>query len=281
MSSSVAASPALLAVASSPIIGILVNTLSISNFLPTITALRELITSAGKKSYTVVVGKLNPSKLANFAEVGGWVVVGCWETSLVDADGTGGFYRPVITPFELQVGLGGEEGMATWGTTWWAGIEGVKEAIGKDQGKTHVRVGERVEDTNGHGHDDEQEAQGLGSDSDDPPEFDLLTGKLVSRTQPMKESATTRSAEGPSLGNGETGDAEHRSLAMRAKGEVATIKGMISPGAEFLRTQRTWTGLGSDFTVSRDEEAEHSTVIEEGRSGIARGYSVRQQAERR
>ena len=271
----------LLAVAGSPIIGILVNTLSISNFLPTIAALRELIASAGKKSYTVVVGKLNPAKLANFAEVGGWVVVGCWETSLVDADGTDGFYKPVITPFELQVGLGGEDGMAAWGKTWWAGIEGVREAIGKRKDQTNIRESKRVEDRNGEWHDDEQETQRSGSDSDEAPEFDLRTGKLVSRTRPMKESATTRSAKGSSLDNEETGDTEHKSLFMRTKGDVATIKGMISPGAEFLRTQRTWTGLGSDFTAPRDEGTEHSTVVEEGRSGIARGYTVREEAERR
>jgi diphthamide biosynthesis protein 2 len=55
----------------------------------------------------------------------------------------------------------------------------------------------------------------------------------------------------------------------RQVGELATVNGVVSPGAEFLRSQRTWQGLGSDFEVG-----EESTVVEEGRSGVARGYVV-------
>jgi len=51
--------------------------------------------------------------------------------------------------------------------------------------------------------------------------------------------------------------------------DLATVNGVVSPGADYLRTQRTWTGLGSDFN---DVEAPQD--IEEGRSGIARGYTV-------
>ncbi len=58
-------------------------------------------------------------------------------------------------------------------------------------------------------------------------------------------------------------------LALRPKSELATVKGAVSPGAEFLRSQRTWQGLGSDF-----DAAERSAAIEEGRSGVARGYAV-------
>ena len=54
----------------------------------------------------------------------------------------------------------------------------------------------------------------------------------------------------------------------RSVGELASVNGVVSPGAEYLRSKRTWQGLGTDF----DEEA--STLIEEGRSGIARGYKV-------
>jgi diphthamide biosynthesis protein 2 len=53
------------------------------------------------------------------------------------------------------------------------------------------------------------------------------------------------------------------------------IGGAVSPGAEYLRSQRTWKGLGSDFDIRYDEEDEDdSTLVKEGRKGIARGYTV-------
>jgi len=53
--------------------------------------------------YTFVVGKLNPAKLANFPEIDCYVIVACPENSLqLDVKE---FYRPVITPFELEVAL--------------------------------------------------------------------------------------------------------------------------------------------------------------------------------
>jgi diphthamide biosynthesis protein 2 len=65
-------------------------------------------------------------------------------------------------------------------------------------------------------------------------------------------------------------------LTRRAKGDLVTVNGMASPGAEYLRNQRTWQGLGSDFAAT-----EASLEIEEGRSGVARGYTVGEDRERR
>ncbi|KAJ2896455.1 diphthamide biosynthesis protein 2 [Zalerion maritima] len=243
-----------LTLASAGIIGILINTLSLNNSLPAISALKSRISAAGKKSYTVVVGKLNPAKLANFAEVEGWVVVGCWESGLVEGDG---FYRPVITPFELDVALT-DERERVWGGEWWGGIEWVEEWV-EGRGRT------------GGNRDGDGDGEEGSDDEDEPPEFDLRTGKLVSKSRPMRIAAPkTTCEEAGGGGDGVSGPA--KSLVMRTNGEVATIKGTVSPGAEYLRTQRTWVGLGSDYT----EEA--STVVEEGRSGIARGYTIGEQA---
>ncbi|KAK1760112.1 putative diphthamide synthesis protein-domain-containing protein [Echria macrotheca] len=241
-----------LRLASAGVIGILVNTLSVANYLSSIDTIRKKIEAAGKKSYTVVVGKLNPAKLANFAEVDGWVVVGCWESSLVEEDA--GFYRPVITPFELGVALAGNE--RTWTGEWWGGIEGAgefSEVVEKDgpRDETGVEVGE----------DSEEESA--------PPEFDPRTGKLVSTSRPMQRRAKTEQGtneKGKTAGSG--------ALTLRPKAELATVNGVVSPGAEYLRSQRTWQGLGGDYTT------EESTAIEEGRSGVARGYTVGE-AERR
>lgn len=50
-------------------IGILIGTLGVQNYLQVIGHLRQLIRKAGRKSYTLAVGKLNVAKLANFQEV--------------------------------------------------------------------------------------------------------------------------------------------------------------------------------------------------------------------
>lgn len=227
------------------IIGILVNTLSVANYLASIESIRKQIAAAGKKSYTIVVGKLNPAKLANFAEIDGWVVIGCWESSLVEEDAR--FYRPVLTPFELEVALMPDE-ERVWGLSWWGGIESVKPVDGEtSQEDTAVRT----------------EAE---EDDSDAPVFDLRTGKLVFNARPMRQAAQAirEEAEAAARAPGKRSGA----LAVRPKAELATINGVLSPGAEFLRSQRTWQGLGSDF----DDQT--SATIEEGRSGVARGYTV-------
>jgi diphthamide biosynthesis protein 2 len=248
------------------IIGILVNTLSVANYLSSIDAIRKQIAAAGKKSYTVVVGKLNSAKLANFAEMDGWVVVGCWESSLVEEDA--GFYRPVLTPFELEVALMPDE-ERVWGLSWWGGIESVKAVQDEDEGTTKDKI------AGGSGADAGTE----DDDEDDAPVFDLRTGKLVSNARPMRAAARAACEARDDAQNDKGKDAttakQSDALAMRAKSELATINGVFSPGAEYLRSQRTWQGLGTDF------EDERSASIEEGRSGVARGYTVGQDDERR
>ena len=56
-----------------------------ASYLPLISHLRALLKKAHKKSYTVSVGKLNPAKLANFAEIECFVLVACPENSVVES----------------------------------------------------------------------------------------------------------------------------------------------------------------------------------------------------
>mgnify|MGYP005987965193 CR=1 FL=1 len=252
-----------LTLATAGVIGILVNTLSVSNYMASIGVLRKKIDQAGKKSYTIVVGKLNPAKLANFAEIEGWVVVGCWESGLIEDDDD--YWRPVITPFEMEVALMREE-ERVWGSEWWGGIE--KLSLEDEPVPQPQPGGEPSQAANGSDTD-------LDEDESLPPEFDLRTGRFVSHSRPMRvvpvvglsERSTT------SAGNSDSPNPEASSLIKRTVGELASVNGVVSPGAEFLRSQRTWQGLGSDF----DKDA--STLIEEGRSGVARGYTVGEDAQ--
>jgi diphthamide biosynthesis protein 2 len=77
-------------------------------------------------------------------------------------------------------------------------------------------------------------------------------------------------------GQGQLRGSSNRALVKRANSGVAAIGSVASPGAEYQRSQRTWQGLDTDY---REEEEEgrvnrHAAKMEEGRSGIARGYVV-------
>ncbi|KAF4968121.1 hypothetical protein FZEAL_10435 [Fusarium zealandicum] len=253
-----------LSLASAGVVGILVNTLSVANYLSSIQLLREKIARADKKSYTVVVGKLNPAKLANFAEIEGWVVVGCWESGLVEDDV--GYWRPVVTPFELEVSLMSEE-ERVWGGEWWGGIE----KLGLNDKSSAAEDDDNTAPTNGHVEEEYQDdvPGGVEGEESAAPEFDLRTGKLVSSSRPMRLPIRKNPAGAVTAnGDGASDSRQTEALIKHTVGELASINGVASPGAEFLRSGRTWQGLGTDF----DNEA--STLVEEGRSGVARGYQV-------
>lgn len=256
--------------------GILINTLSVKNYLSILTHIQRLIADAAKKSYLLVVGKLNAAKIANFSEIGGWVVIGCWESSLIDSKE---FYRPIITPFELELVLKRDD-ERVWTGQWRGDFQGVlldaATAAGGEESNKDLPDGldgNVVGSANGIDQDPSSEEE---SESE-PPEFDLRTGRYVSRTRPMNNSSRMRSAR---IGGQQPGSST--ALAKRSKGDMITaINGISSPAAEYLSQKRTWRGLGTDFEVKYEEEEDGDghgvgggSAIEEGRTGVARGYTV-------
>ncbi|XP_003741614.1 2-(3-amino-3-carboxypropyl)histidine synthase subunit 2 [Galendromus occidentalis] len=101
------------------IIGILVGTLGVKNFRLAIAHLRSLVKKAGKRSYTLAVGKLNVEKLANFQEIDIYVYVACPENTFFDSKE---FYRPVITPYELEVALNPNR---EWGAQYFTNFDDI------------------------------------------------------------------------------------------------------------------------------------------------------------
>lgn len=82
------------------VVGILVGTLGVADYLTIIPQLKEAIHKAGKKCYMFAMGKLNVPKLANFLEIDIFVLIACPENSLLDSSE---FFKPVVTPFEMEV----------------------------------------------------------------------------------------------------------------------------------------------------------------------------------
>nr|XP_060629332.1 2-(3-amino-3-carboxypropyl)histidine synthase subunit 2 [Anolis sagrei ordinatus] len=82
------------------VVGIVVGTLGVADYLSVLQHLRGIIHKAGKRAYTLAVGKPNPAKLANFLEIEIFVLVACPLNSLLDSSD---FYRPIITPYEMEL----------------------------------------------------------------------------------------------------------------------------------------------------------------------------------
>ncbi|EGD77116.1 hypothetical protein PTSG_07450 [Salpingoeca rosetta] len=81
-------------------VGLVVGTLGSADYKGVTDRLRTMLRACGKKDYTLLVGKINPAKLANFDEIDIYCLVACPEHSLIDS---AEFYRPVITPYELEL----------------------------------------------------------------------------------------------------------------------------------------------------------------------------------
>ncbi|XP_024521771.1 2-(3-amino-3-carboxypropyl)histidine synthase subunit 2 [Selaginella moellendorffii] len=82
------------------IVGIVVGTLGVAGYKQAIQNVKQMVKSAGKKSYTLAVGKPNPAKLANFPECDVFVLIACPQTALVDNKE---FFAPLLTTFEAQL----------------------------------------------------------------------------------------------------------------------------------------------------------------------------------
>ncbi|RCK59074.1 Diphthamide biosynthesis protein 2 [Candida viswanathii] len=215
-------------------VGILVNTLSLANTKTLINTIKHKIKEAGKKHYIFVVGKPNVAKLANFESVDIWCVLGCDHQGII-IDQINEYYKPIVTPYELLLGLSDE---LSWTGKWITDYRSVLEEYGNEV---------------------IQEREDADTDEDLPPEFDPVTGKYISTARPLRQvNHLMVTADG--------GGSKENQLVERFSNVVA-IKGTVSTSAIHLQN-REWTGLGSDYT----EEENAGAIVEDGRKGIARGY---------
>ncbi|KIY44642.1 diphthamide biosynthesis protein [Fistulina hepatica ATCC 64428] len=207
------------------VIGILVGTLGVASYLPLIKHLRGLISRARKKSYTLSVGKLNPTKLANFMEIECFVLVACPENSIIDAKE---FMQPIVTPFELELALQPEP--------QWTG--------------RYVLDFEQILSTAKNTTDEPREPHDA-NDSDEP-EFSLVTGGYR-KAKRYDGKNTTESTD------------ENGAVTMRNR-EGALSRLPDSAALQFFQ-QRSFRGL--EARLAQDGPS----ILEQGRSGIAKGYS--------
>lgn len=185
----------------SDIFGIVVGTLSVDKYLDILEKIKKMIKNAGKCFYTMIVGKLNVAKLANFPEIDMFVLISCPENSLIDSKE---FYKPIITPFELQIAL----------------VEG-KEWTNKYSTNFALLLNEK---------DDFEENKSNKEDtSDDEIRYSLVSGQLKRNHK--------RNIKLEIDDNNEPSD---KNLVIRDKMELMTLDG---PSASTFFLNRTYQGL--------------------------------------
>ena len=230
--------------ASASIIGILVATLSGSHTLPALSRVSALITAAGKRHYTVAVGRPSPAKLANFTEVELWVLLSCPFSALLQDEAE--YWRHVVTPFELEMALKGKE--------WTGQYETDMSRLGEEE------EGEREERKGGEEQREREERR--EQDGEGEVVWDSATGKL-------------RQVLPTHVGQGGT------ALMLREGGEVAVRSAADAyrerswKGLETERERRKRMEAEQDEQADGSEARESINVsrLQPGLHGIASGYS--------
>ncbi|KGB79085.1 diphthamide biosynthesis protein 2 [Cryptococcus deuterogattii R265] len=220
---------------SADVFGLIVSNIGLASSKPLLARLREDLKRAKKKSYTLSVGRLNPAKLANFAEIECFVLVGCAEGGVVDSKD---FLRPIITPWELELALQGPEHV--WVPEKWTLDLGT---VLKDAQEREVK--------------NEQDPSTTDSD-DDSLEFSLITGTL--RTK--KRFATGNGGQASDSNN----LLEDRVRDLTLRNQNFSLSKLESAGSTFLAS-REFQGLQPRYGM------DEPSVLEQGRSGVARGYT--------
>ncbi|KYM82293.1 Diphthamide biosynthesis protein 2 [Atta colombica] len=82
------------------VVGIVVATLGIQEYLTAINTVKRILKQKNKKSYLLSVGKINPAKLANFTEIDAFVVIACPENEVFDSRD---FFKPILTVYEVEL----------------------------------------------------------------------------------------------------------------------------------------------------------------------------------
>nr|XP_034184072.1 2-(3-amino-3-carboxypropyl)histidine synthase subunit 2 [Osmia lignaria] len=82
------------------VVGIVVATLGIKDYLKIITMMKDILKQKNKKSYILSVGKINPVKLANFPEIDAFVAITCPENEVFDSRE---FLKPILIPYEVEL----------------------------------------------------------------------------------------------------------------------------------------------------------------------------------
>ncbi|WIA08592.1 hypothetical protein OEZ85_008021 [Tetradesmus obliquus] len=223
-------------------VGLLVGTLGAAGYLEALTRVRQLAAAAGKKTYTLLMGKPSPAKLANFPEIEVFVMLADPQGLILDSKE---YLSPIITPHEAFLAFTGRAfDAASYRLDFGdlltgegvAGSSGATAAAAAAAAAAGARVGGNVSGQQSDSEDAEEEEGGWGA----------AAGVLVvaGSSQPGKVLAGAGSRSGQQV--------------------------QVHSAAQYLQQHRTYKGLETPATGGEILAAEAAVP---GRSGRAAGYS--------
>ena len=196
--------------------------------------------SADKRAYTLLVGKPNVAKLANFPEIDVFVLVACTELTFIDSKE---FLQPVITPWELEIACNKELD--------WTG-EYITDFKALLPGGSHYQP--------------PSERRGEGED-EEVGDMSLVSGRSFNTTKLLSENYKLDRNTSPDhfrmRGMGLGGNSGSGELMVVNDKTVASLH--EGGGGQFLAS-KSWSGLEQKLGATK------VTGVVEGTIGIAAGY---------
>ncbi|KAI8870254.1 diphthamide biosynthesis protein, partial [Ramicandelaber brevisporus] len=240
------------------VVGVVAGTLGVASYRDVISSLERTIRAAGKKCYMISIGKPNPNKLANFSEIEAYVLVACPEATFRISSGSGGsdgfpgaidpreFSVPVLTPYEMDIALSKRD------AAWASGYAADFATILKNNDDTTSALLNGQSDAA----DDEE--------SEETPSFSMVSGQL----KQAKRYADVKQPQATAVDAKTGGESAESSTTVTVRNNVTDVAVLLgSAAAEYLHTKRTFIGL------ERDVGTDTVSKLEEGRSGVASGYT--------
>ena len=224
------------AVSAAKIVGIIIGSMGLTgeSTRDIIRRLQQLLEAAGKRHYSFVMGRLNEAKICNFPEIDLFCFVSNEDVSVIPPKT---FDRPVITPWELELGLGAREWESSYQLNPTA-IMGTSSSSGGGSSRDAAVRESQWQATLARVRAARPEGNGIDDDDDD----DAGDGA---------EGAKDDDAQGP----------EGR-LIVQGSRALAIFH---SAAGEHFR-QREYQGLDPDVPTGQ------STAVQQGLFGIAAGY---------
>jgi diphthamide biosynthesis protein 2 len=210
------------------VIGIIVATVSVENYLTILAYVKKLIVDTGKKFYVFFVGKINVPKLANFAEIDIFCLISCAQNSLIDSKE---FLKPIVTPFELELALKKDK---EWRNEYISDFNKLLELNRHNLPANNISESERKEDEY---------------------DYSFITGSIRRSTKSTASSSNLTDADGFS-----------NELVHIDPSKQQLSLSEMTPSMLYLQS-RTYKGL------EQNNDETPIATIEEGRSGIAMGYT--------
>ncbi|ORY29585.1 diphthamide biosynthesis protein [Neocallimastix californiae] len=241
----------------SNIIGIVVGTLGVELYQTMIEQIKLLIKACGKKYYLFVMGKINVAKMANFMEIDSFVYIACPENTLMDSRE---FFKPIVTPYELMMGLCEEELPWTgkYITKFSSIIPCLCDLVEKEKIKQRERLGKLAQKVKDEKNNEDNDYE------DEAPHFSMLTGTLKS-SRPYDYNAVDMHINDHQDSNDEGLASQIKELTLlNTTKEIANYMG--SAAGEFL-AQRSFQGLEQRIGETEVKD------IQIGKKGNARGYA--------